>query len=315
MINYLKLIRLPNLLIIILTQYLMRISIIKPIIGLCGFNLQMSDFLFALLIISTVCIAAAGYVINDYFDRRIDQINRPREVLIGHKIDRRFAMILHIVLNAIGVFIGFYLAYVVHIYILALVYIVVTGLFWYYSTNYKRQFLIGNIIVAVLAALVPLQVVLYENVLLFKAYNIEVTQVMTIIFWWVAAFSFYAFITNLIREIIKDIEDFEGDNAFGRNSIPVVLGVKVSKIIVIILLICTVCALLYTYYFHIRDYYTLIYLLVLIIIPIIGLIIQVIIGKSKSDFKRASVTLKIIMLTGILYALLAQYIITNNLTI
>lgn len=318
MINYLKLIRLPNLLIIVLTQYLMRYSIINSILSYKSFELhknfelQMSDFHFALLVISTVCIAAAGYVINDYFDRRIDQINKPREVIIGNKIDRRHAMILHINLNITGVFIGFYLAYVVHIYLLAVVYIIVTGLFWYYSTNYKRQFLIGNVIVAVLASLVPLQVVLYENVLLIKAYHIEIKEITTVLFWWVAAFSFYAFITNLIREIIKDIEDFEGDNAFGRNSIPVVLGVKSSKIIVIVLLLLFIGTLLFTYYFYLRDNYTVIYLLVCIILPIIWLIITVYKGSSKKDFKKASIILKTIMLTGILYALLAQYIIKNG---
>lgn len=320
MINYLKLIRLPNLLIIVLTQYLMRYSIINSFLEYAGFELQMSDFHFALLVISTICIAAAGYVINDYFDRRIDQINKPQEVIIGSKIDRRHAMFLHINLNIIGVFIGFYLAYVVHIYLLALVYIIVTGLFWYYSTNYKRQFLIGNIIVAVLASLVPLQVVLYENVLLYKVYHImnvyhiEIKEITTVLFWWVAAFSFYAFITNIIREIIKDIEDFEGDNAFGRNSVPVVLGVKTSKIIVIVLLMFLIGALFYTYYFYLRDNYTLIYLLACIVFPIIWLIITVYKGSNRKDFEKASLILKTIMLTGILYALLAQYIIKNSVT-
>ena len=121
--------------------------------------------------------------INDYFDRRIDQVNKPKEVLIGNKIDRRNAMILHINLNIIGVLIGFYLAYVVHIYILAIVYLIVTGLFWYYSTNYKRQFLIGNIIVAILTCLVPLQVVLYENVLLIKAYSLNIKEITNFIFF------------------------------------------------------------------------------------------------------------------------------------
>ena len=314
MIKYLKLIRLPNLIIIVLTQYLMRYSIINSILEYNGFRLQMSDILFALLVLSTVCIAAAGYVINDYFDRRIDLINRPGEVIVGSQIDRRYAMILHIILNLIGVGLGFYLAFVVRIYLLAIVYLAVSGLFWYYSTNYKRQFLIGNLIVAVLTALVPLQVVLYENVLLIRSFDSSVLEISKVIFWWVTAFSFYAFITNLIREIIKDIEDFEGDIAFGRNSLPVVLGVKSSKIIVSILLALTVGALLYTYFFHVNDIITLIYLICAIILPIIGLIVMVTIGKNKKDFHRASNLLKIIMLTGILYSLVVQYIITQNLS-
>jgi len=313
MFNYLKLIRLPNLIIIVLTQYLMRYSIINPIIGIYDFKLQMPDYLFALIVLSTVFIAAAGYVINDYFDRKIDQINKPGNVLIGQKINRRHAMTLHVVLNILGVVIGFYLAYVVKIYLLAFVYLVVTGLFWYYSTNYKRQFLIGNFIVAILTALVPLQIVLYENVFLLREYHELIQPITNIVFWWVAAFAFYAFITNLIREIIKDIEDFEGDNAYGRNSVPVILGLNTSKILIIILIVFTIAAVSYTYYYFIHDNYTLTYVLVAIILPLIGLIIQIIIGKNKKDFRRASIILKGIMFTGILYAILVQYLISYQL--
>ncbi|NOZ45369.1 MAG: UbiA family prenyltransferase [Chlorobi bacterium] len=303
----------PNLIIIVLTQYLMRYSIINPIIGIYDFKLQMPDYLFALIVLSTVFIAAAGYVINDYFDRKIDQINKPGNVLIGQKINRRHAMTLHVVLNILGVVIGFYLAYVVKIYLLAFVYLVVTGLFWYYSTNYKRQFLIGNFIVAILTALVPLQIVLYENVFLLREYHELIQPITNIVFWWVAAFAFYAFITNLIREIIKDIEDFEGDNAYGRNSVPVILGLNTSKILIIILIVFTIAAVSYTYYYFIHDNYTLTYVLVAIILPLIGLIIQIIIGKNKKDFRRASIILKGIMFTGILYAILVQYLISYQL--
>ncbi len=117
----------------------------------------------------------------------------------------------------------------------------------------------------------------------------------------------------MIREIIKDIEDFEGDNAFGRNSLPVVLGVKNSKIVISILLLITITALLYTYFYHLNDKITLIYIVVAIILPILILIVMVLKGIQKKDFKRSSNLLKFIMLTGILYSLVVQYIITQNL--
>lgn len=314
MINYLKLIRLPNLLIIVLTQYLMRYSIINSFLEYTGFELQMSDFHFALLVISTICIAAAGYVINDYFDRRIDQINKPQEVIIGSKIDRRHAMFLHINLNIIGVFIGFYLAYVVHIYLLALVYIIVTGLFWYYSTNYKRQFLIGNIIVAVLASLVPLQVVLYENVLLYKVYHImnvyhiEIKEITTVLFWWVAAFSFYAFIINIIREIIKDIEDFEGDTKADMRTIPIVIGKNKAKTVLFVLSFIPLLAIVYyVITFLYKQQIAVGYFLLFVVAPLLYFTFKVLSANTQKKLHHLSNVLKLIMFFGVLSLLLYKF--------
>ena len=169
MFHYLKLIRYQNLLIIAVTQYLMRWSIIYPILKVNNFHLQFSEFNFFLLVLSTIFLAAAGYVINDYFDRKTDLLNRPDTVIVGTVIKRRVAMILHIVINIIGIGLGFYILLSIGIYKLGFIYIIIAGILWYYSTSYKRHFLIGNIIVALLTALVPLMVVLYEIPLLNKS--------------------------------------------------------------------------------------------------------------------------------------------------
>ena len=320
MLAFLKLIRLPNLLIVAATQYLMRYAIIGAILGFYNkgaegtfeFVLQMSEFDFFVLVLSTVCLTAGGYVINDYFDTKTDRLNRPETVIVGNKISRRSTMAIHIVLNVIGILGGLYVSYIVGYKLFGLIFIGVTGVLWYYSTTYKRQFLIGNVIVALLTALVPLMVVLFEIPLLNRAYSqilIEYEHNFNSIFNWIAAFSFFAFFTTLIREIIKDVEDFEGDNAYGRKSLPIVLGVFYTKIIIISLISITIAALVYIYIMYLQgSQLTFWYLIMAQLLPFIFLIIRTISAKTKKDYWFASLLMKFIMLFGILYSLIAGYI-------
>ena len=315
MLKYLKLLRVQNLIFIPLTQYLMRFFIIRPILQINGLELQMPEMNFFLLVLCTMLIAGAGYAINDYFDRKIDWINKPARVVVGKKIDRRFVIIIHLVLNALAVIIGFYLAWKIHIWTIGFVYIIIAGLLWYYSVNYKRQFLIGNLLVALLVALVPFQVIVYEALYLVKAYPEFFTQhesYLKILFYWVGAFSFFAFLTNFIREVIKDIEDFEGDLAFGRNSMPVVLGISATKTIIIVLTVFTVSLLGYLFFRFVPDTLSIIYYLVFLAAPMIILSIQVYKAEQPKEYKRASAWLKFTMFTGVMYSVLAYFIITKK---
>jgi len=316
MMNFLRLIRYKNLLIIVLTQYLMRWSIIKPILKVYDFELQFTEINFLFLVFSTVFITAAGYVINDYFDTKTDLVNRPDTVLVGKIIDRRKAILLHIVLNTIGIGMGTYVSFYIGLPILSLVFVFITGILWFYSTTYKRQFLVGNLIVALLTALVPLMVLLFEIPLLNKAYGyilIEMRANFNQIIVWILSFAFYAFILTLIREIIKDIEDYEGDNAYGRQTMPIVLGVVNSKVIVVSFILITLFSLLYAYFRFLTDYITLIYFIVFLMIPLVVLFYKIIIAETKNEYHSASRLSKLIMLAGILYSLVANYIINQTL--
>jgi 4-hydroxybenzoate polyprenyltransferase len=180
-------------------MYAMRLCIIKPILqfqyGILEF--QFSNFYFFLFVLSTVFLSAAGYVINDYFDRRIDLINRPNSVVVGKLIDRRYAMVIHTTLNFFAIAIGVYLSVKTHIYIVAIEYFVITGLFWFYSTTYKRQFLVGNILVSLMTAGVTIQVVLFDIVLLNRHYAKILSQYNSnfyLISFWILGFAFFAFI-------------------------------------------------------------------------------------------------------------------------
>lgn len=315
MYAYLKLIRYPNLIIVILTQYLMRWGILEPMLEVNQFDLQLDSFHFFLLVLSTVCITAAGYVINDYFDTHTDLLNRPKEVIVGTRIHRRFAMIFHIVLNVIGVGLGFYLSFHIGIPYLGLIFLLVSGVLWFYSTTYKRQFLVGNLIVAFLTALVPLMVVVFEIPLLNEEYKevlLKHNMNFMYLFHWVLVFAFFAFMMNLMREIIKDVEDYEGDRVYGRKSLPLILGVKASKNIVNTLILVTVVGLNYVYFSYLEDTLTLIYFSLFLYIPFIFLIAKNVKAADRADFEYIGNVLKVIMLFGVLYALVARHIIQTQ---
>lgn len=293
----------------------MRWSIIKPILEVYEFKLQFSELHFFFLVMATVFITAAGYVINDYFDTKTDLVNRPETVIVGRLMNRRWAIKLHVLLNVIGIGLGAYISFYIGIPALTIVFILITGILWFYSTTYKRQFLIGNVIVALLTALVPLMVILFEIPLLRKEYGLlmlEMRSDFTHIIMWVSAFAFFAFLLTMIREIIKDVEDFEGDSAYGRKTMPIVLGVLNSKIVIITLILTSLFSLLYVNLTFLNDRFTLIYFIALLIIPLLVLVYKIIIAKDKKDYHSASNVSKVIMLAGILYALVANYIIIQN---
>ena len=316
--SILLLVRFPNLLIIAATQYAMRYLIMEPLLPTSNFELQFGDLQFFLLVLSTIFIAAAGYIINDYFDTRADLINKPARVVVGVEIGRRVAMILHTMLNVIGVGIGIYLAFYIDLPALSLVFILATGLLWFYSTNYKRQFLVGNLSVAFLTGLVPLLAVLFEIPLLNRAYGAEMLQHdanFNYILAWVGGFSFFAFITTLIRELIKDAEDFEGDAAYGMKTLPIVLGTTWTRVIVLGMIGVTIFMLLFLLLKYIffsvtpADYLSLGYFVLFLLIPLVVLAIQVILARTKRDYHRASTMIKLIMLTGVLYSFLVFYLV------
>lgn len=324
--TFLKLIRWPNLLIVALTMILMRYAVIEPVIskitisliGGTGNMIPLSlifpwyDFL--ILILSTVCLTAGGYVINDYFDIKTDLINRG-EVIVGTKVPRRQAMLWHNVLNLIGVAGGFYISWKAGYFWMGILFLIVSGLLYFYSASYKRQFLVGNIVVAVLTAMVPLLVVFYEWPALYRYYEVNAISPpdINIIFYWVGGFALFAFITTLTREIIKDIEDFEGDMAYGRNTVPVVTGILTARIIAVILTAVTIVLLYTVWNLFLNDKITLIYISVAVVVPLAIVIYRLIVNPGKSQLHAASRLMKITQFSGVLYSVVVKLILDFNL--
>lgn len=324
--SFLKLVRWQNLLIIILTMCLMRYAVLQSVLSRMIaqlyanggketlMSLKMTDLDFIILVLATVLIAAGGYVINDYFDVKTDLINRG-EVIVGTAIPRKQAMMWHNILNVAGVAAGFYVSWSAGYLWMGFLFLIVSGLLYFYSASYKRQFLIGNVIVAVLTAMVPLLVVVYEDAHLFRYYAINAVKIpdIKLTFWWVGGFSVFAFITTLIRELIKDIEDYEGDVAYGRNTVPIVIGIMTSKIVTVCLIIVTLGMLGGVWFYSLRDYITLAYMLLAIVLPLLFVIYQVIVSTSRKQLHSASRLMKIIMLNGIMYSVLVKIMVTYNL--
>lgn len=324
--TFLKLVRWPNLLIAAFTMILMRYAVIEPVISkitvslsgnpdeLVPLSLKLPWYDFLILIIATVSIMAGGYVINDYFDIRADLINRG-EVIVGTRIPRRKALLWHNILNFIGVSCGFYISWRAGYFWMGILFLIVSGLLYFYSASYKRQFLVGNLVVAALIAMVPLLVVLYEWPALYRYYEVNAVSApdINIIFYWVGGFALFAFITTLTREIIKDIEDFEGDLAYGRNTIPVVTGILTARIIAIVLIAVTIIMLYVVWKMFLNDNITLLYISIAIVIPLIVVIRILAASPGKSRLHRASTLMKITQCTGVLYSVVVKLILDLKL--
>ena len=311
---FFRLIRVTNLIIIAITQYFIRWFILKPLLAIDGFTVQLNTFEFSLLVLSTMLIAAAGYIINDYFDRKTDLINRPGKVIVGRLIRRRYVMVFHVVFSAIGVLAGVYLSYLIGRIALSIVFFFASGILWFYSTTYKHQLVIGNLIVALLVGIVPMLVLLFEFPLLVNRYQLYVLATgvkFDYLTFWVVSYSGFAFSLTLIREIIKDIEDFEGDYVFGRQTIPIVWGTKVATWIVITLIAITILPIFYLLVFHLADKISFVYIVFFIIVPLIILAFGVFWAHNRKQYHFLSQLTKIIMLAGLMYCPLVNYIISS----
>ncbi len=312
-----RLVRAANLIIIAITLYIVRYFVVQPYLTHHNLELQFGDIYFFLLVAATMLIAGGGYVINDYFDRKTDLLNKPDKVIVGIKIKRRNAMLLHLVLNAIGIAFGLYISFYIGYPVIGTIFPIISGILWFYSTTYKRQLLVGNIIVALLTGLVPLMVIMFEIPLLNQVYGKHII-LMNISFKYIIAWSLalagFAFLMNLIREIIKDTEDFEGDIAFGRNSIPIAFGIKWTKIIIISLTVITLLLILIISlkYFILKlqpvnMLFPILYVFILIVSPLLYIIYLINDAEEKKDYSKASLITKFVMLFGILFTFFVKY--------
>lgn len=315
MIPFLKLIRLPNLILIALLQFFLRTYFVQPIMNSFSLNLILTDVQFYLLMFMTSLIAAAGYIINDYFDLKIDYVNRSGDdIIIGNTIKRRVAMLLHIVLSSIGVLIGCYLAYTLHIWVIALAPILVVGLLWFYSTDYKRQFLIGNLVLSFLSIFPILILILFEPAIFQAYYSFEYRAVAVLIFKVLLYFSFIAFGVSLVYAILKDLHDLPGDEAVNAKTLPILAGETTAKLTISFISVAIIFALFYIQNMQYLNnaYIPLVYIIFGIELPLIFVNIMVFFADQT---KKYAVLLKVmyaIMLFGVFSILILNYFPGSN---
>lgn len=237
-----RLIRLDNLLFLVILTGVMEKWVIAPLMAQYQLPEPLSWWQLVLLIAAVVLIAAGGYVINDYFDVKIDQINRPGDLVVTRSVSKQQAMYIFYGLTAAGIASGLVLSIVLRSISLATIFIVTPGLLWFYSASYKRQFMLGNLVVAFLAAMVPLLPAFAADASIHLQYGEEsmATQYLTnLCFVWTFGFAAFAFFCTWIREVIKDIEDVEGDRELECHTWPVKYGIPASKIFATVLIVLT----------------------------------------------------------------------------
>jgi 4-hydroxybenzoate polyprenyltransferase len=272
--GFLQLTRFPNLLIIALTQYMSAVFLVSHPEN--GYHRLLSLELF-LLSLATLMVAAAGYIINDYYDIKIDYVNKPDRVVVGKLINRRIVLVSHGVLNVLGICIGFYLSLKVGVIIFLAGFIL-----WYYSNRLKRLPLIGNVSIALLTSLSIIIIAVYyrQNESLLMAYAV------------------FAFSINLVREIIKDMEDIRGDMRFGSKTLPIVLGFRRTKYL-LYGLIALFILILFVLAGRLGNSVLNVFFIGLIA-PIAYLVYLLFRADTQKRFHRLSSFCKILMLAGIL---------------
>ncbi|OIP83352.1 MAG: hypothetical protein AUK44_05465 [Porphyromonadaceae bacterium CG2_30_38_12] len=313
--KYIQLIRYKNLLLLAFVQFVMQQVIIAPLLQKFGFEYNSASNSFFLLLSATLFIASAGYIINDYFDLKIDRINKPDQVIIGNSISKRGAMIFYQILTAIGMVCGLLLAFQLKSFTLAFLFIVVPGLLWFYAASYKRQFLIGNLIVALLALLSVLVVAITAIASLKLNYGnlVYQTAIPTEIYAWVGGFALFSFLTNFIREIIKDMEDIEGDKELECRTMAIVWGVQNTKIFVysLILIFALLLYVAHAYYIPFDSSMSWRYLIFGIALPLLILLYLIFKAQNRNDFHAAASLLKYIMLIGVLYSFVFYFLMAQ----
>ena len=300
---FLGLVRWLNLLFIALTQLLFYYFILLPIFNESGVAPLLHQTLFFLLIAASIFIAAAGYIINDYFDMNIDQVNKPHKLVIEKVIKRRWAIVWHLTLSAVGVVLSFYIGWKVNNILIGFANLLCTALLWFYSTTFKKKLLIGNIVISIMSAWVILVLYFCEWGHIFKATSSpQELSAMTRVFRFAFLYAGFAFVISLIREVVKDIEDMTGDVKYGCRTMPIVWGVDASKIFVSTWLVVLIGCLgiIQFYVLQFRWWWSAIYCLVMIIVPLIYVFRKLITANSTSEFHKLSSLIKLVMLTGIL---------------
>jgi len=303
-----RLIRLPNLLLIIFIQYFVRFFIFSPALSKAGVYLSFSDFNFALLVLTTILIATGGYIINDYFDKDLDKVGGKANY-VDTEITSKTILNIYIVINILALVIAFYISFIVNSYKLGFLFILIQATLWFYSQYFKKTFLIGNLIIAILAGLVPIILLPYEffqQIITNGDFLTKTHQNLHEMVSWTIAFGIFSAIFTLIREIIKDIEDYEADNSFNYRTLPIVAGIKTAKAVIIILILILIVAFGYYIFTNLtmNINFAMIFAFIFIILPLLYIAIRIFLAKEKKDYRHLSLFSKLIMITATLFLIL-----------
>jgi len=315
LVAFLRLIRWPNLVFIAVTQWLFYFCVVDSLwlkngSGLIFFSSQ--HLLFYLLIAASVMIAAAGYIINDYFDLQIDVVNKPDKVVVDRVVKRRWAIVWHLVFSTAGVIASFFISYKTGSYLIVTANIFCVLLLWVYSTTFKKKLLTGNIIIAALTAWVIVVVYYFAGADIINydgfyesahPFDIRKLYKLTILY------AGFAFIISLIREVVKDLEDMYGDAKYNCKTMPIVWGVPAAKVFSAVWIVVCIALLgiVQLYAWQSGWWISALYSIILIILPLIFILKDLYKATIPADYHKLSRLIKLVMLTGILSMLFFKF--------
>lgn len=308
--SLLPLIRWPNLLIVTLSLCFIYFFVISRALGINPLSDGMNGLQLFLLVISTVLISIGGYIVNDIFDINSDSINKPGKNIIGIQISVQKAYTWYWVTTISGILAGTIASYLVNQINFSLIFVFSAGLLWFYSQKYSCQPLIGNIVISFLSALSFGIVWLFEFYALSNNSSVfvNVQNSFPFVTRIVLIYMGFAFMVSLLREIIKDIEDYKGDNRFGCRTLPVKFGISTSTVIALLIaFISLIASIIVQYYFYNIDYLLMLGSFVIIDILIITIIVKIFKASKKNDYSKLSTFIKLLMLTGILTMILYYF--------
>ena len=310
LIDLLRLTRWSNLLFLGALVWLMEKWVAAPVLVQAAFGEQLPGYIVVLMALAIIFIAAGGYVINDYFDIKIDRINRPDAVIVSRTISKPAAMRLSLSLSGVGIVCGLITAILLRSMTIGMLFVIVPGLLWFYSASYKRLLLIGNLTIALLAALTPMMVAL-ANVAMLQLRYAEIlpyTGLEHRLYGWLGGFALFAFLLTWIREIIKDMQDQMGDREFECHTLPIVWGEQWTKIFVTGLIVLTLAIIGHLWY-HVLPFpkswmsLSTRYIALGIVTPLLGVVGLLWSARIPSDYKTCQQLVKFTMLLGMLYSI------------
>ncbi|WP_460218542.1 geranylgeranylglycerol-phosphate geranylgeranyltransferase [Psychroserpens sp. MEBiC05023] len=299
----LNLIRWKNLVLIIIAQVLIKYALLEPFSALT----TLSHIGFILLVITTLCIAAAGNIINDIYDIETDAINKPSKIIIGKQVSESLAYNLFFALNIVGVILGFYISHSIGKSSFFAIFVMISLALYVYASYLKGTILFGNILISILVAMSVLIVGIFD---LLPAIIPQTKETQMTFFKIVIDYAIFAFVINLVREIVKDIQDIDGDYKAGMNTLPIVLGRERANKIAFAISMIPIGAVIYfvvTYLY--QHQIAIVYFLIAVIAPLIYATIKIFGAKHNKDYAHISLIYKLAMLLGLLSLLLYPLIL------
>lgn len=303
----LNLIRWKNLLMIALGQIIIKYALFEPFKATFGVATTLNTFQFCLLVLATVCIAAAGYIINDIYDVETDSINNPDSLVVGKTISEATAYNWFFGFTIVGVALGFYLSHAIGRSGFFAIFVIISALLYIYSSYLKGIVFAGNLVISGLVAASIIIVGLFDLMPAITSVNQDTQQTM---FKIVLDYGWFALMINFIRELVKDIEDTDGDYKAGYQTLPILLGRdRATKITFGLALIPLGFIIYYMVTYLYMNLYAVSYFLAAVIAPLMYAIIKLFTAESKSQLRHISSVLKIVMLFGMLSLVLYPFIL------